>query len=271
MPFGFSRAGFHGRRAGIPYQLIDTMVGALRTNRDLLRNLNFYAYTLDGDSTFISDGTGDMYDGGNFTNPALRSGIAYTGNSGSSGSFPFRVSYAATATSVVDTDFYFASIGYSQQTAGSGIVTTLAHPLTVIGTRSGVGASIGWQIGGNAGADGASGSIGTSYAYNGTLLNGFTTYAWYRQISGAGDPSICNLFLLLGHSNWSSVFGGITTGTVNNTDFCAASFFTSGPNVKNIVAITSLLSRQSGIAVTHGQIVNIVNNYTSILKTALGY
>ena len=272
MPFGFTKAGFHGRKTGIPYQLIDTMIVALRQNVSQLRNVNFYPYALDGNEFYIQDGTGDMYDNGNWTTPALRSGAAYTTNQSTAlrSFYPYSVMYSATGSSVTDTDFYFASIGYSQQTVGS-ITTTIVHPLTVIGTRSGTGASIGWQIGGNAGADGVSGSIGISYVYNGATVNGFTTYAWYRQISGAGDPSICNLFLLLGHQNWSSTFGGITTYSSPNTDYCSAMFLTSGPNVKNIVAIHSLLSRASGVAVTYGQLVNITNNYTSILKTALGY
>lgn len=271
MPFGFGRAGFHGRRSGIPYQLIDTMVSALRTNRDQLKNLNFYPYALDGDAFQIQDGTGDMYDFGNFTTPWLRSGIAYTSNQTTRATFVSSIMYSATGSSVTDTDFYFASIGYSQQVAGSS-TTTIAHPLTVIGSRSSVGQPVGWQVGGNAGADGAAGSIGSSYVYNGSIINGFTTFAWYRQISGAGDPSICSLFLLLGHSNWSTVFGGISTFSYpNNTDYCGAWFYTSGPNVQNVVAIYSLLSRSAGIAVSHGQLVNVVNNYTSILKTALGY
>lgn len=271
MPFGFTKAGFHGRKVGIPYQLIDTMIIALRNNRDQLKNVNFNPYALDGDAFHIADGTGDMYDFGNWTTPALRSGIAYTSNQTSKVSFPFAVMYSATGSSLTDTDFYFASIGYSQQ-ASLASTTTIAHPLTVIGTRSGIGASIGWQVGGNAGADNLSGSIGSSFVYNGATVNGFTTYSWYRQISGAGDPSICSLFLLLGHPNWSSTFGGITTFSFpNNTDYCGAMFLTSGPNVKNILAIYSLLSRSGGTAVTHGQLVNITNNYTSILKTALGY
>lgn len=270
MPFGFTKAGFHGRKVGIPYQLIDTMIVALRTNRDQLKNVNFYPYALDGDAFQIQDGTGDMYDFGNYTTPALRSGIAYTSNQTTRAIFVSSIMYSATGSSLTDTDFYFASIGYSQQTAGVSI-TTIAHPLTVIGTRSGIGASIGWQVGGNAGADGVSGSIASSYVYNGSVINGFTTYSWYRQISGAGDPSICSLFLLLGHPNWSSTFGGITTFSYPNTDYCGAQFLTSGPDVKNIVAIYSLLSRTGGTAVTHGQLVNITNNYTSILKTALGY
>ncbi len=272
MPFGFARAGLHGsRRLDTPYLQINTMISALRTNRDQLKNLNFYPYNLDGDSFFITDGGNDMYDTGNWTTPWLRSGVAYTANVGGRSSFPFSVMYSATGSSITDTDFYFASIGYSQQITGAA-VTTLAHPLTVIGTRSGTGQGIGWQVGGNAGADGASGSIGSSYVYNGSIINGFTTYAWYRQISGAGDPSICSLFLLLGHTNWSTVFGGISTFSYpSNTDFAGCWMYTSGANVKNVVAIYSLLSRASGVAVTHGQLVSVVNNYTSILKTALGY
>lgn len=269
MPFGFQKAGFHGRKAGSPYLLLDTMISALRTNRDQLKNVNFYPYTLDGSAFFVSDGGSDMFDGGNFTTPILRSGLGYTSNATSIASFPSAVSYAATGTSIVDTDFYYASIGYTQQGAGVA-VTVAAHPLTVIGTRSTVGQPVGWQVGGNVGADGG-GSIGTSYVYTGSLINGFTTYAWYRQVSGAGDPSVCSLFILLGHSNWSSVFGGITTASNTSTDFSGSWFYTSGANVKNILSIYSLLSRASGIAVTHGQLINVVNNYTSILKTALGY
>jgi hypothetical protein len=270
MPFGFAKAGFHGRKTGIPYLLIDTMITALRTNRDQLKNVNFYPYALDGDSYQIQDGTGDMYDFGNFTTPWLISGTGYTSNLQNRASFPSSVMYSATGSSVTDTDFYFASIGYSQQTAGS-ITTTIAHPLTVIGSRSVKGRPVGWQIGGNAGADGASGAVGTSWVSVGSVINGFTVYSWYRQISGAGDPSICSLFMLLGHPNWSSTFGGISTASNSNTDYCASWLYTSGANVENIVSIYSLLSRQSGVAVTYGQLVNITNNYTSILKTALGY
>lgn len=273
MPFGFARAGLHGsRRLEAPYLLVNTMISGLRTNVSQLRNLGFYPYNLDGDAFNILDGGGDMYDYGNFTTPWLRSGAGYTSNGTTRASFPFSIMYSATGSSVTDTDFYFASIGYSQQAQGSTATTTIAHPLTVIGTRSGTGQGIGWQVGGNAGADGSSGSIGSSYVYNGSIINGFTTYAWYRQISGAGDPSICSLFLLLGHTNWSSVFGGISTMSVPiSTDYAGAWMYTSGASVKNVVAIYSLLSRSAGVAVTHGQLINVVNNYTSILKSALGY
>lgn len=276
MPFGFSKAGFHyGAVSSVgftsPYALINTMISSLRTNRDQLKNVNFYPYILDGDAFSILGTNPDMYDIGNYTTPGLRSGQIYTSDqSNRSSFFPRSVMYSATASSITDTDFYFASIGYSQQSPAQIATTTLAHPLTVIGARSGSGVTVGWQIGGNAGADGG-GSIGTSFVYIGEIVNTFTTWAWYRQISGAGDPSICSLFLLLGHSNWNSVFGGISTFSGPTTDFCGAYLFTSGEGVKDILAIYSLLSRESGVAVTHGQLINIVNNYTSILKTALGY
>ena len=62
----------------------------------------------------------------------------------------------------------------------------------------------------------------------------------------------------------SSVLSSTSTGVMSW-------MYTSGTNVKNVVAIYSLLSRASGVAVTHGQLVRVVDNYTSILKTALGY
>jgi len=77
------------------------------------RNPSFYNYNLDGDATFISDGGLDMYDGGNFTTPWLIAGTNYTGNAGTTASYPSRVSYANTTATLVDTSFRYASVsGY---------------------------------------------------------------------------------------------------------------------------------------------------------------
>jgi hypothetical protein len=251
-----------------PYELLDEISVYLRDYMSEFRNPNFYNYRLDGDGFYILDGGFDMYDGGNFTTPSLKSGVSYTGTSGSITSYPFAVNYTSTATTIVDTDFYYVSLGYTQ----FNITQDPTYlPLTVLGTRSGIGSPIGWQIGGNSGADGG-GLLSSDLIYNGVDINGFIVYAFYRQTYNAGDPSHCNLFILLGHENWDSVFGIINRAAQPvNLGGCGGYLFTSGDNVKNVLSIQTLLSKASGVLVTSGECQTVVQNFVSRIKTALNY
>jgi hypothetical protein len=201
MPFIASTAGSlgYGRASvaaavasGQPYTQIDTIATYLRNYMSDFRNPSFYNYWCDGSGFFINDGGFDMYDNGNVTTPWLRSGTTYVGNSGySSGTYPFAVNYQTSNSTVADTDFYYASLGYIAYNTGTAFQDPTYLPLTVIGSRSTTGQPVGWQVGGNSGADGG-GTLASGILYSGTVINGFTVHAFYRETYAASDPSHCN-------------------------------------------------------------------------------
>ncbi len=252
-----------------PYLELNDLSAYLRNYMSEFRNPSFYTYRLDGTGVYINDGGSDMYDNGNFTTPWLLSGVAYTGNSGTVASFPSAINYTNTGSTTADTSLYYVSLGYVQYNGVSQVNTY--HPLTVIGSRSTQGHAVGWQIGGNSGADGG-GTLSSGLIYSGTSLSGFTTYAFYRETYNATDPSHCNLFILLGHTNWNSTFGTIHTSAdpVSNGG-CGSYLFTSGASVNNIVAIQTLLSKSGGALVTSGECQTVVQNFVGRIKTYFNY
>lgn len=262
--------GFNKRKVSTATATVTSIydsIGALATYMSgymsEYRNSSFYSYTLDGDATYISDGGSDMYDGGNFTTPWLISGANYTSSASSTASYPGRISYANTTQTLVDTSFRYASLGYA--------ISPDYRPLTVIGTRNTTGNPIGWQKGGNSGADGG-GSLFSGFVYNGSTLNGFTTYAYIRETYNATDPSHCDLYILLGSSNWDSSFGTISSfadPVINGGN--GGYLFTSGAGVKNILAITTLLSKSGGNLVTTGECQAVTANITNRVKLYFGY
>jgi hypothetical protein len=253
-----------------PYTQLNTIATYLRNYMSDFRNPNFYTYRLDGSGFFINDGGLDMYDSGNVTTPWLSNGVTYTGiTQYSLAAYPSAITYTNTATTITDTDFNYVSLGYIQFNLTQ---NATYHPLTVIGTRSTNGKPVGWQIGGDSGADGA-GILASGFIYSGTNLSGFTTYAFFRETYSAIDPSHCNLFILLGHSNWGSVFGNtISAGAIPvNTGGCGGFLYTSGTTTSNILAIQTLLSKQSAVLVTSGECQTIVQNFVIRIKEALNY
>jgi hypothetical protein len=171
-----------------------------------------------------------------------------------------------TTDTIVDTDFYYISLGYEQFT-GSQSGTFL--PLTVIGSRKDPGV-VGWQVGGNSGADGG-GLLASGEIWGGTLSNGFTTYAFYRQTYNAGDPSHCNLIILLGHQNWASQFGSINSYADPVNQGGNGAYYYTSSTASNILAIHTLLSKNSGQLVTANECRTVVNNFTLRIKQALGF
>lgn len=254
-----------------PYLQLNTIATYLRNYMSDFRNPNFYTYRLDGSGFFISDGGSDMYDSGNITTPWLINGASYSGSTQYSlANYPFAVNYANTATTTtIDTDFNYISLGYVQfNVTQNGIY----HPLTVIGSRSSAGRPVGWQIGGDSGADGG-GILASGLIYSGTNLSGFTTYAFFRETYNAVDPSHCNLIILLGHQNWGSTFGSVIRSAAQpvNLGGCGAFLYTSGVTTNNILAIQTLLSKQSGVLVTSGECQTVVQNFVIRIKQALNY
>ena len=245
---------------------LNTIATYLRSYMSEFRNPSFYGYNLDGNSYFISDGGGDMYDQGNWTYPWLITGQQFTTATGSQQLFS--INYSSTTATTVDTDFIYASLGYATSSGGS---ITTNHPLTVLGFRSTVGRPVGFQISGNSGADGA-GTLASGILYAGTTLSGFTVHAFYRETYNAGDPSHCNLFILLGHTNWGSVFGTINSfADPVNQGGNGAFFYTSGASVKNILAVQTLLSKSGGALVTSAECQTVVQAFANRIKLALGF
>ena len=270
--FGYGRTTLPQASAatGIPFEQISTIAGYLRSYMSEFRNPSFYTYWLDGNGYFINDGGSDMYDSGNVTTPWLQSGTRYVGNGGySAAAYPSAINYTSTSRSLIDTDFYYASLGYVQYTAPT--QSNTFHPLTVIGTRSGTGQPIGWQIGGNSGADGG-GTLASGLFYNNSTIQGFTTYAFFRETYNAGDPSHCNLFILLGHPNWDSAFGTVSTfaDPVSNGG-CGSFLYTFGAGVKNILAIQTLLSKSGGALVTSNECATVVQNFITRIKQSINF
>jgi hypothetical protein len=211
-----------------------------------------------------------MYDNGNITTPWLTNGTLFTGITAYSlANYPSAITYTNTATTVIDTDLNYVSLGYVQYGASQ---AATYHPLTVIGARNGVGKPIGWQIGGNSGADGG-GTLASGLIYSGTNLSGFTTYAYFRETYNATDPSHCNLFILLGHTNWGSVFGNVFGFAAQPVSLggCGGFLYNSGATTSNIVSIQTLLSKQNGVLVTSGECQTVVQNFVLRIKESLNY
>jgi hypothetical protein len=249
---------------------LNTIAIYLRNYMADFRNPSFYNYQCDGSGFYILDGGSDMYDSGNVTTPWLRSNTQYVSAAQYSiGAYPSAITYTNNTRTLTDTDFYYVSLGYTQYVAPTQSATFL--PLTVLGTRTTTGQPVGWQIGGNSGADGG-GTLASGILYNGATINGFTVYAFYRETYNASDPSHCNLFILLGHPNWNSTFGTISSfaDPVSNGG-CGGYFYTSGAGVKNILAIQTLLSKASGVLVSAAECQTVVTNFTLRIKQALGF
>jgi hypothetical protein len=255
--------------SGSVFSQINTIMPYLRANSGSLRNPNFFTYYLDGNTYFISDGGNDMFDGGNYTAPWLRNNTSYT----SSNSIPTpspALNYSSQSSTLTDTNFYYAASGYSQATGSypAGTQSSTFHPLTMIGARSGSG-PIGFQKAGNIGADGG-GILVTGSIYSGSVVNGFTAHAFYRQSYGAGDPTICDVYVLLGHPNWGSVFDTVISSSIAGTALQGGALYATGSS-SELLAMTTLLSTVSAAIIPSGSVKTVVDNYITLVKTVLNY
>jgi len=223
------------------------------------RNPSFYSYILDGTtSQSIADGGADMFDTGNITHPWLISQTDYsTSNSGTLSGTP--LFYNVTTPTTIDTSFVYRSLGYS----------TAQLPLTMLGYRNVPNVVVGFQKSGNSGADG-SGLLASNLFYNGVTLNTFTVYAFNRQTYSANDPSHCDLYMLIGHPNWGSSFGTISTYADPVANGGCGGRLNTSTGSTNVIAVTMLLSKLSGVQVTDVECQNIVTNFTSRMRTYLG-
>ena len=220
------------------------------------KNPSFYEYSLNGTQEYIADGGGDMYDTGNFTYAWPLSNTVYAGNHYSSAAPALTIGYSnSTATTTIDTSFVYRSLGY-------------ATPLTVLAYRSVGSTPIGFQKGGNIGADG-SGIQTNGLIYDNATVNTFTVYAFRRITYNAYDPSVCDLYMLIGHTNWGSSFGARTFSGDASTDSGGSYFYAAAST--NVVAVAMLLSKSSGVEVTAAECQTVVQNFTNRMKIHLGY
>lgn len=257
-----------------PFSELQTIAEYLRNYMPEFRNPSFYAYQLDGSGYEISDGGGDMYDGGNISSPWIVANTEYIGTNGyDSGTYPFAVDYTQSATTqTLDTSFGYISLGY-QQFTGSQSLTYL--PLTVLGARDnetyGPNLPIGFQTGGNSGADGG-GTLASGTIYSGATVSGFTVYAFFRETYNAGDPSHCDLYILLGHPNWNSTFGTVSSfAQPTSVGGCGGYLYTTGAGTQNILAIKTLLSKNGGQLVTQAECQTVVDNFIIRIKQSQSF
>lgn len=251
---------------------LDTIATYLRNYMTEFRNTNFWAYPCDGDTggNYIIDGGYDMFDTANYVTPWLLSGTLYNLYSTNLSNYPERISYSTTTETVMDTDFNYVSLGWVYEpNRGTPQVDQSFHPLTVIGYRC--SGPVGWQIGGNAGADGGGNAI-SGYVHTNATVNGFQVYAGYRQIYNASDPTICNLIILLGHPSWNSVFGPVSIQpNISNTD-SSQFYMYSGVGSENILGIYILLSKERNYATTpipNSELETVIANITNRIKEAM--
>jgi hypothetical protein len=262
---------------GSPWQSINTIISYLRNYVTDFRNPEFFLYRLDGTAYTITDGGQDMFDSGNSTAPWLRSGTNYALNQ-SNIAMPSNVHlpYSSQSATLTDTNYYYAAFGYTQSAGTFPAAQNAAyHPLTMIGARSGSG-PIGWQKTGDIGADGT-GNILTGSLYTGSVVNGFTVYAYYRQTYGQGfDPNICDVYMLLGHTNWNSNFGTVTWYANLSTLGQGAALYATG-SASNLLAITTLLSRSgstpsvASLPISESTLRTVVDNFTLRIQQSLSF
>jgi hypothetical protein len=257
-----------------PYSELQTIAEYLRNYMPEFRNPSFYPYWLDGDGYFISDGGGDMYDNGNISSPWIVANTEYIGIDGySSGTYPFAVDYTQSATTqTLDTSFGYISLGYQQYTETQSLTYL---PLTVLGARDnetyGPNLPVGFQTGGNSGADGG-GTLASATIYSGATVSGFTVYAFFRETYNAGDPSHCDLYILLGHPNWNSTFGTVSSfAQPTNVGGCGGYLYTTGAGTQNILAIKTLLSKNGGQLVTQSECQTVVDNFVLRIKQSQSF
>ena len=219
---------------------LSTVYSALSPYLSEFKNSNFYEYTLDGDSYYISDGGGDMYDGGNYTqvrvDNAISSSLSYSQTT-------------ATTTTVSGKSVDIISLGY-------------ARPLTTLAFCS-QRANIGMAKYGNIGADGG-GSQSSSNVYTGSVLNGYTVYAWVRVIYNAGDPSVGDLYFVLGNSSTTFFSSTMNTYADSSTDG-GTSYMTM--DCQNAFVGAILLSKPSGTFITVQECQAVLTSLTNRLPT----
>tara|TARA_B100000212_G_C27276230_1_gene491076 strand:- start:52 stop:948 length:897 start_codon:yes stop_codon:yes gene_type:complete len=218
---------------------------------------NPYNIVYDGDARYISDGSGDMYDSGNATyivtenSPTSWSGENVNDHLENCAPLQYTRTTVTDASINSTTSGSFALQNYKFVTGGYG---TTANPtgnsnsntagyLVMAATAGNYNSSSNMRIGfghrGNLGADG-SGTTTIRQLYSNDTIDGFTVYAWDVSTYNASDPTVCNLYLFLGHEKWGTIFGTPVTYAETYTDKGNRGVWMNGTQ-NNVLVITALL------------------------------
>lgn len=272
-------------------QKVGDAIYAGRTNYKVAPNYNII---YDQNEYYISDGGSDMFDNGNATyvmtenfpstsmnweNVNFPAGPS-SSTINSSNNLPYTQTTVATALgSSYVLNYKFVSGGYgttSNPTSNSNHDTagTLIMAATAGNYNSSSSMIIGFAHAGNLGADG-SGSTTTRQLYNNATVDGFTVYAWDITTHGAGDPAVCNIYIFLGHPNWSTSFGSFNTDASGSTNWGGSKAVWSVGTQNNILAITALIAadNSSNHSNQHStsQLTTIIDDIIADIKAEFGY
>lgn len=200
-----------------------------------------YFYTFDGGANNITDGGGDMYDGGNFLS------FGYLDSNGTQIQSNTSINYGTISNTLVTG----SNRGFFISQANIWPQVCFAYAQT---------GRINWRVNGDVGTDGG----GTNGNSNGTYTTPNSRYGswWANYNGGTGDPSICEVWFTILFSNISpslinsTVDGRNTTSPPPNG---MNQFFQVGGS--NFCFCLTLLSKNSGVFVTSTEITNYLTQY----------
>jgi hypothetical protein len=246
---------------------VGTAIQGGRTGYKLTTDRHNITYT--GDEKYISDGGGDMYDNGNYTICMNESSPSFSDFSSSGRSNSEAISYDDTSVTTPNgsgvSDYRYIAGGRSGNNLDS------EGALIVAATTGNSGHTYcGFAKGGDSGADGG-GTKSQVDLYNGDTVDGFTVYSSYMMTHGANDPSTCNLYILLGHSKWGTVFGTINKYNYTSTYKVSDAMWSESSSQNNVLAIATLAARTSGNTPVQSEMEGIVDDIISDIKTQFGY
>jgi len=246
---------------------VGTAIQGGRTGYKLTTDRHNISYS--GSAKKISDGGGDMYDDGNYTICMNESNPAYNYFTDSGRSNSESISYnqtsVATPTGSGVGDYRYIGGGWLNSDLNS-------EGALIVAATTGNSGKIycGFAKGGNSGADGSGNKIQVDL-YTGSTINGFTVYSSYMATVNAGDPSVCDLYILLGHPNWGTVFGTINKYNQTNTQYISDAMWSESGSQNNVLAIATLAARTSGNTPVQSEMEGIVTDIVGDIKTEFGY
>ena len=250
--------------------VLGTVGTAIQNNRtDYKVTTDAHNITYGGSEKYISDGGGDMYDSGNYTICMNESSPSYSDFTAGGRSNSEAISYDD---ETVTTPSGSGVTEYRYIAGGHATSNLTSHGALIVAATTGNSGHTycGWARGGNSGADG-SGSKSTVDLYTNSTVNGFTVYASYMATHGTGDPSVCDLYILLGHTKWGTVFGTINKYSNTNTGYNSDAMWSEGASQNNVLAIATLAARTSGNLPVQSEMTAIVDDIIGDIKTEFGY
>jgi hypothetical protein len=216
----------------------------LTSQQGRYQNSSFYSWSLDQGPGQISDGGGDMYDGGHCI--VLRE----SGSQVAGGCLDFNTSNTTAS------NLRWGAGGYT-------------YPLMAMATSGRTNRRYGWSSSGNLGADGSGSTTGQT-VYNTQTVNGCLVHSWISNKSyNAGDPSVNYLYVTIGHSNLGSSINSIDVlSNSGSPDDDSNQYETTSFNCLNWRV---LCSKSGGSIVNVGDAQSIISNLTTDFRAHFGF